>query len=63
MGFTTDLQRIYNGPALEGVGSSRRISLKPVLILGNGFGMVFTFFLKDNVHIVIAIENNGIIVT
>jgi hypothetical protein len=31
--------------------------------LGNGFGMVFTFFLKDNVHNVIAIENNGIIVT
>ena len=25
--------------------------------------MVFTFFLKDNVHNVIAIENNGIIVT
>ena len=24
--------------------------------------MVFTFFLKDNVHNVIAIENNGIIV-
>ena len=48
---------------MEGVGSSRRISLKPTLILRNGFGMVFTFFLKDNVHIVIAIENNGIIVT
>ena len=43
-GPTTDLQRTCNGPALEGVGSSRRISLKPVLILGNGFGMVFTFF-------------------
>jgi hypothetical protein len=27
------------------------------------FGMVFMFFLKDNMHIVIAIENNGIIVT
>ena len=25
--------------------------------------MVFTLFLKDNEHIVIAIENNGIIVT
>ena len=25
--------------------------------------MVFSFFLKDNVHIVIAIEYNGIIVT
>jgi hypothetical protein len=25
--------------------------------------MVFTFFLKDNEHFVIAIENNGIIVT
>jgi len=25
--------------------------------------MVFTFFLKDNVHNVIATENNGIIVT
>ena len=25
--------------------------------------MAFTFFLKDNEHIVIAIENNGIIVT
>ena len=25
--------------------------------------MVFTFFLKDNMHIVIATENNGIIVT
>ena len=62
-GLITDLQRTCNGPALEGVGSSRRISLKPTLILRNGFGMVFTFFLKDNVHIVIAIENNGIIVT
>ena len=62
-GPITDLQRTCNGPALEGVGSSRRISLKPTLILRNGFGMVFTFFLKDNVHIVIAIENNGIIVT
>ena len=62
-GPITDLQRTYNGPALEGVGSSRRISLKPVLILEMGFGMVFTSFLKDNVHFVIAIENNGIIVT
>ena len=43
-GASTDLQRIYNGPALEGVESSRRISLKPVFSLGNGFGMVFTFY-------------------
>ena len=43
-GPITDLQRTCNGPALEGVGSSRRISLKPTLILRNGFGMVFTFF-------------------
>ena len=44
-GPITDLQRTCNGPALEGVGSSRRISLKPVLILGNGFGMVFTLYI------------------
>ncbi len=62
-GPITDLQRTYNGPALEGVGSSRRISLKPVLISGDGFWNGFHVLLKDNVHIVIAIENNGIIVT
>ena len=45
-GPITDLQRTYNGPALEGVGSSRRIPLKPTLILGMAFGMVFTFFWK-----------------
>ena len=30
---------------------------------GDGFWNVFTFFLKDNGHIVIATENNEIIVT
>ena len=63
MGLTWDLQRIYNGTTSEGVESSRRISLKPILIWEMVFGMVFTFFLKDNVHNVIATENNGIIVT
>ena len=62
MGFTTDLQRIYNGTTTEGEVLAKN-SLKPVLISGMGFRMVFTPFLKDNVHIVIAIENNGIIVT
>ena len=41
-GPTTDLQRTCNGPASEGVESSRRISLKPVLSWGNVFGMVFS---------------------
>ena len=59
MGLTWDLQRIYNGTTSEGVESSRRISWKPVLIFWDGF----TFFLKDNGHIVIATENNEIIVT
>ena len=36
-GPTTDLQRTYNGPASEGVDSSRRISLKPVLTWGKCF--------------------------
>ena len=40
-GPTTDLHRTYNGPASEGVDSSRRISLKPVLSLGDGFENVF----------------------
>ena len=40
-GLTTDLQRTCNGPASEGVDSSRRISLKPVLSLGDGFENVF----------------------
>ena len=31
--------------------------------VGIVFLMVFTFFLKDNAHIVIVIENSGIIVT
>ena len=62
-GPTTDLQRTCNGPALEGVGSSRRISLKPVLIFGKWFWNGFHVFSKDNVHNVIAIENNRIIVT
>ena len=62
-GPITDLQRTYNGPALEGVGSSRRISLKPVLILRMVFWNGFHTLLKDNEHFVIAIENNGIIVT
>ena len=38
-------QRIYNGTASEGVESSLRISLKSVLIFGDGLGMVFTFFI------------------
>ena len=62
MGFTTDLQRIYNGTTTEGEVLAKN-SLKPVLISGMGFRMVFTPFLKDNVHIVITNENNGIIVT
>ncbi len=41
-GLTTDLKRTYNGTASEGVESSRRISLKPVLSWGNVFGMVFS---------------------
>ena len=36
--------------------ASRRTDV--VLIWEMAFGMVFTFFLKDNVHIVIAIEIN-----
>ena len=73
MGLTWDLLGIYMGFAMEaggkkgtasqGTESSRRISLKPILIWEMVFGMVFTFFLKDNVHNVIATENNGIIVT
>ena len=63
MGLTWDLQRIYNGTTSEGVESSRRISWKPVLIFGMVFGMLFTFFLKDNGHIVISTENNEIIGT
>ncbi len=73
MGLTWDLLGIYMGFAREaggkkgtasyGTESSRRISLKPILIGEMVFGMVFTFFLKDNVHNVIATENNGIIVT
>ena len=62
-GASTDLKRTYNGPASENVESSRGITLKSVFSLGNGFGMVFTPFLKDYVHIVIDIENNGITVT
>ena len=41
-GASTDLQRTCIGPASEGVESSRRISLKPVLSWGNVFGMVFS---------------------
>ena len=41
-GLTTDLQRTYNVTASEGVESSLRISLKPVLSWGNVFGMVFS---------------------
>ena len=37
-GFTTDLQRIYNGTASEGAEGFRRISWKPVLISGMFFG-------------------------
>ena len=44
----TDLKRTYNGGTTElhrrQQESSRRISLKPVFSLGDGFGMVFTFF-------------------
>ena len=40
-GLTTELQRTYNGPTLEGTESSQRISLKPVLSLGGWFGNVF----------------------
>ena len=41
-GPTTDLQRTYSGPTLEGVESSLRISLKPVFSLVDGFGMFFS---------------------
>ena len=44
-GLTTDLQRNYNEPTLEGAESSQRISLKPVLSLGDGLGMFFTFYI------------------
>ena len=56
-GPITDLQRTCNGPALEGVGSSRRISLKPVLISGDDFWNGFHVFSKDNVHIVMIVAN------
>ena len=65
-GASTDLQRLYNGLTTnlqEGVESSRRISLKPVLILEMALECFSCSFLKDNVNIVIDIENNGIIVT
>ena len=44
-GPITDLKRTYNGTASEGVESSRRISLKPVFRLGDGFGMLFAFYI------------------
>ena len=44
-GPRTDLQRTYNGLTLEEVKSSRRISLKPVLSLEEGFGMFSTFYI------------------
>jgi hypothetical protein len=44
-GVSTDLQRNYNGPTLEGAESSQRISLKPVFSLGDGLGMFFTFYI------------------
>ena len=44
-GASTDLKRTYNGPASESVESSRGITLKSVFSLGNGFGMVFTFYI------------------
>ena len=44
-GPSTDLQRIYNGTTWEGVESSRRISLKPIFRLGDGFGMLFAFYI------------------
>ena len=39
----TEVQRTYNGTALEGVEISRRISLKSVLSCGDGFEMFFAF--------------------
>ena len=57
--FTTDLQRTC-------IGGSWKFSqnlIEACINSGDGFGMFFLFFLKDNVYIVIAIENNGIIVT
>ena len=56
-GPITDLQRTCNGPALEGAESSRRIPLKPTLILGDGFWNGFHVFSKDNVHIVMIVAN------
>ena len=58
MGFTTDSQR----NCILG-RNSRRISLKPVSIMRMVFWDGFHTLLKDNEHFVIAIENNGIIVT
>ena len=51
-GPTTDLHRTYNGPASEGVDSSRRIPLKPVLTWGkcywNDFRVLHRFSSKLN---------------
>ena len=58
-GFTTDLQR-------TSIGGSWKFSqnlIEACINSGDGFGMFFLFFLKDNVYIAIAIDNNGIIVT
>ena len=59
MGFTTDLQRNY-------IGGSWKFSknlMEACINFWDGFWNVFTFFLKDNGYIVIATENNEIIVT
>jgi len=69
MGFTRDLHGIcYGGRREEGncILGNWKFSqnlIEAYIYFEDGLGMVFTFFLKDNVHNVIATENNGIIVT
>ena len=65
MGFTTDLQRIHNGFTTElhlREKSSQNL-IEACINFEDGFWDGFHTLLKDNEHFVIAIENNGIIVT
>ena len=65
MGFTTDLQRIHNG-FTTGLHLREKFSqniIEACINFEDGFWDGFHTLLKDNEHIVIAIENNEIIVT
>ena len=61
-GLTTELQRTYIGPTLEGAESSQRISLKPVFSLGDGLGMFFTFYIVFQAYRVGRISQKSMLV-